>query len=84
VFGIILVVLNVLMVLAAVVQMALVGRRAYTSRQNSVLGLRKLKHANNNDDNDSVVNTLSAAAAPRTDEYETTEHGVTYDNNALH
>jgi hypothetical protein len=58
VFGIVLVALNVLMAAAAAVQMALVGRRAYTDpRQNSALGLRKTartnnNYANENDDND--------------------------------
>jgi hypothetical protein len=90
VFAVVLVVLNVAMAIAAVVQMILVGRRAYASRQNSVLGLGKIDHTNDNDnDNNSdsvVVDTVPAAAATAsTDKYETAEPGVsTTDNNDQH
>jgi hypothetical protein len=89
VFGVVLVVLNVVVMLAAVVQMALVGRRAYMSRQNSALGLGKIDHTNDNDNNDSIIvdtvpaatATTATAAAASTDKYETVEHGGSADNN---
>jgi hypothetical protein len=88
VFAVVRVVLNVAMAIAAVVQMVLVGRRAYASRQNSVLGLGKIDHTNDNDNNsDSVlVDTVPAAATTvSTDKYETVEHGaITTDNNEQH
>eukprot|EP00953_Heterococcus_sp_UTEX-ZZ885_P023900 13110-Heterococcus_DN1.PRE.2 len=70
------------MAVAAVVQMALVGRRAYMSRQNSVLGLGKIDHTNDNDDNDSIVDTVptvaaATAATAALDKFETVEHGGT-------
>eukprot|EP00953_Heterococcus_sp_UTEX-ZZ885_P018909 10567-Heterococcus_DN1.PRE.3 len=67
------------MAIAAVVQMALVGRRAYESRQNSVLGLAKIDHTVDEDNDDSaVVDTVpaapSAATATTTNRPETVEH----------
>jgi hypothetical protein len=47
-FAVILVILNILMIGAALAQMAFVGRRAYMSRQNSMLGIGKINHTNNN------------------------------------
>jgi hypothetical protein len=98
-FGIVLVVLNVFMAAAAVVQMALVGRRAYASRQNSVLGLGKVDYDSDNDNIDNNGNavdieppiaaatarTTATAAAVAPDEYEIVEHGVatTTNNNNI-
>jgi hypothetical protein len=89
-FGIVLVVLNVFMAAAAVAQLALVGRRAYASRQNSVLGLGRVDYDSDNDniDNDgnavdiepslaaATARTTATAAAVAPDEYEIVEHGV--------
>jgi hypothetical protein len=49
-FAVVLIILNVIMIGAAVLQMILVGRRAYMSRQNSVLGIGKIDHTNDSDD----------------------------------
>jgi hypothetical protein len=93
VFGVVLVVLNAVMMLAAVVQMALVGRRAYMSRQTSAMGLGKIDHFNDNDANDSVVMntvptvavttaaTAATAATASADKCETVERGTSADNN---
>jgi hypothetical protein len=74
-FAVILVILNVLMVGAALAQMAFVGRRAYMSRQKSVLGIGKIDHTNNNvsgdleesteDTNDSAVKPSAASMLSR-------------------
>eukprot|EP00953_Heterococcus_sp_UTEX-ZZ885_P035941 18536-Heterococcus_DN1.PRE.7 len=64
-FALVLVVLNIAMVIAAVVQVALVGHRAYTdSRQNSVLGLRKVVRGHSTTMRRSTV-PKSAGVAPR-------------------
>jgi hypothetical protein len=85
VYAVVPVVLNVIMILAAVVQMVLVGRRAYASRQNSALGLGKIDHTNDNDNEDAVETVPAAVAAstvpPTTDECEIVEHGVTADSD---
>jgi multisubunit Na+/H+ antiporter MnhG subunit len=84
VFAVVLVVLNVVMAMTAVVQMVLVGRRAYLSRQSSALDLEKIDHTADNDNNSDseVVDTVPAAAATvSTDKYDTVEHGVTADNS---
>jgi hypothetical protein len=49
-FAVVLIILNVIMVGAAVLQMFLVGRRAYMSRQNSMLGIGKIDHTHDSDD----------------------------------
>jgi hypothetical protein len=77
VFAVVLVVLNVAMAIAAVVQMGLVGRRAYASSQDCVQSLGKIDHRVDNDNNDTVVadTAPTTAAAASTDKYETVEHG---------
>jgi hypothetical protein len=65
-FALVLVVLNIAMVIAAVVQVALVGHRAITSsRQNSVLGLRKVARGHTGAMRRGTV-AKSAAVAPKT------------------
>eukprot|EP00953_Heterococcus_sp_UTEX-ZZ885_P040890 20895-Heterococcus_DN1.PRE.4 len=49
-FAIVLILLNVVMIGATVLQMMLVGRRAYTSRQNSVLGIGNINHGDDSVD----------------------------------
>jgi hypothetical protein len=71
VFAVVLVILNVVMAIAAVVQMALVGRRACTSRQNSVLGLGKIDHTTNDDQSNIVTDTVPVATTAATDKQQT-------------
>jgi FlaG/FlaF family flagellin (archaellin) len=78
-FAVILVLLNVAMILAAVVQMWLVGRRGYLSRQSSMLGLRKIHHQDDTTtaDEAAVVSaTIGTAAAA------TTENDITIEENS--
>jgi hypothetical protein len=65
-FAVILVILNILMIGAAVVQMVFVGRRAYMLRQNSMLGIGKIDHANINvsGDLEESENTFDSAVKP--------------------
>eukprot|EP00953_Heterococcus_sp_UTEX-ZZ885_P007029 4284-Heterococcus_DN1.PRE.1 len=76
------------MAIAAVVQMALVSRRAYESRQNSVLGLAKIGHINDRDiDESAVFDTEPAAPSAATttrNKFETVEHGIIPDNSEQH
>jgi hypothetical protein len=58
-FAVVLIVLNVIMIGAAVVQMMLVGYRAYMSRQNSVLGIGKIDHTNNDDVEEQAKSTTT-------------------------
>jgi hypothetical protein len=80
VFAAVLVAPNVVMVIAAVVQMALVSRRASESRQNSVLGLAKIGHINDKDNDESAVfdtePAAPSAAATTTNKFETVEQGI--------
>jgi hypothetical protein len=48
-FAVVLIILNVIMIGAAVLQMILVGRRPYMSRQNSVLGIGKIDYSHDSD-----------------------------------
>jgi hypothetical protein len=61
-FAVILVILNILMIGAAVAQMALVGRRAYISRQNSVFGIGKIDRINVNppDDGNNILQKMKS------------------------
>jgi hypothetical protein len=64
-FAVVLVVLNVVMIIVAVVQVGLVGHRAITSsRQNSVLGLRKVGHSRSRSSAMLTVSKAAAVAAP--------------------
>jgi ABC-type multidrug transport system fused ATPase/permease subunit len=80
-FALVLVVLNIAMVIAAVVQVALVGHRAYTdSRQNSVLGLRKVVRGHSATMRRSTV-PKSAGVAPKTSVIELRSESDSGDNN---
>jgi hypothetical protein len=60
-FAVVLVLLNIGMIVAALVQIVLVGHRAYLARQNSVLGIVKIDHSDDSDDveEDATVATNS-------------------------
>eukprot|EP00953_Heterococcus_sp_UTEX-ZZ885_P019923 11128-Heterococcus_DN1.PRE.3 len=62
-FGVVLVLLNVVLAVAALVQMVLVGRRALAARQNSVLGLGKIDYGEDSDRIDEEIISDAKAAA---------------------
>jgi hypothetical protein len=60
-FAVVLVLLNVGMIVAALVQIVLVGCRAYLARQNCVSGLVKIDHSDSSDDvEDAPAATITA------------------------
>jgi hypothetical protein len=80
-FALILVILNIVMVVAAVVQVALVGHRAMTSsRQNSVLGLRTIVRSHSTKMRRSTV-AKSAGVAPKTSVIELHSDSDSSDND---
>jgi hypothetical protein len=80
-FALVLVVLNIAMVIAAVVQVALVGHRAMaSSRQNSVLGLRMIVRSHSTKMRRSTL-AKSAGVAPKTSVIELHSESDSSNNN---
>jgi hypothetical protein len=85
-FAVVLVVLNIVMIIVAVVQVALVGHRALTStRQNSVLGLRKIgRTLSSRSSSSRRTVSKAAAAAPAASVVELcSDHDSSDDNDSL-